>query len=202
MKKLLFVMMSLAMSVGCQDKKEPLWEFQNNLDLAEVHLNRIIELDDDGKFLGIFKKAGGRKELLNTGDYIITAYINLGDVKVETNHDKREYVIKCPIPKIEPRCNHIGDDNGNVRWSKIDRKEGRKDFTENERQKAINKTIKALDKEIRDNEKHPIIIKLKDDAKINARANLPAFLKKLNIDRGYRIRVVFGHKTNEDNEKD
>lgn len=191
MKKLLFVVMSLAIFVGCKDKKEPLWEFQNNLDLAEVHLNRIIELNDEKKFLGKFERAGERKEMLNTGDYIITAYVNLGDVKVKTNHKKREYVIMCPNPKIEPRNNHIGFDKGSVRWSKIDRKEGRKDFTENERQKAINKTIKELDKEIRDKENHPVIVQLKNDAKTNARENLPALLRKLDIDRGYRVRVEF-----------
>ena len=201
MKKLLFAVMSLAIFVGCKDKKEPLWEFQNNLDLAEVHLNRIIELNDDEKFLGIFEKSGERKDLLSTGDYIITAYIDLGDVKVETNHDKRMYIIKCPNPKIERRNNHIGFDKETVRWSKIDRKEGRKDFTENERQKARNEAIKGLDKEIRDNENHSVIVQLKEDAKVNARQNLPLLLRKLDIDRGYRVRVEFD-KEEKGNEKD
>lgn len=191
MKKLLLGLLSLTFLLSCGEKKEPIWEYQSNLDLQTRYLNRIIELSGNDKFLRVFKRVGEKKELLNTGDYVITAFIDLGEVKVKSDHKNREYIIICPEPEIEPRNNHEGYDNMSVEWSKIDKKEGRRDFTANERQKAVTETIKTLNKEIRDNKNHPIIKQLISDAKNNARINLPLFLKKLDIDKGYRIKVEF-----------
>ena len=61
MKKLLLGLLSLTFLLSCGEKKEPIWEYQSNLDLQTRYLNRIIELSGNDKFLRVFKRVGEKK---------------------------------------------------------------------------------------------------------------------------------------------
>ena len=191
--RLLFVAAFTTFFSCTETKKDPRWRYTDELELAHTHINRIVDLSDDGKFLGIFKKAGERKQLIRTGNLEVIAFINLEEVKVVSGNSKCEYTIKCP--KIEIKTEYTGTGKDKDLLTKIDTKEGRRYFTAKEQDEKIVQAVKKMVDDIEDGKYNLTIKQLIKEAKASARHNLPQLMKNA----GFTMDVV--HVEFDDNQK-
>lgn len=200
--KVLILQLIICSFWGCSDSK-PKWTYQDDLELAEIYINRVIELNEDEKFLGTFKKAGRRIELIDIGDLRLVAFVDLSDVKIISKNDNtKDIIIYCPDPQIKSQYEHVGYDSSAIKWECIDILEGRNYYTEIERQDKINEAVIKLNEELKDQKKNKELrYELFKAAKESAESNLPVFFRRCNPEyEDYSINIVFESEKNNSQE--
>ena len=186
--KVLIQLLIICSFISCSDSKLK-WDYQDDLELAEIYINQVLEINDTNKFLGIFKKVGKRIELVDMGDIRLVASIDLSEIDPIIKDDKK-IIINCPEPHIKSHCEYIGFDTMALVWECIDTLEGRIPYTEAERKSFVDKAMDKLNNELRENEE--LRYDLLKTAKASARTNLPVFFKRCNPSyEEYSIKVVF-----------
>ncbi len=141
----LFLLVCLIFS-GCSKSKIRI-KYTDELELASVSVNHTFVLNDKkGKFLWVipYEKAGDRIAIYRMGACVFTAYINLGDIKVESEEDER-LTIRCPKIEIKGPV-YMDWDKLTCKFKKIDYDEDRKDFEPEEINEEEQKAFEEIEK--------------------------------------------------------
>lgn len=184
---LLFVSISL---ISCRQEKEinVFHDLQdvNNLVLAEMSLNKVGVISDDGAkgidaFINSFK-IGDRVAAYSYQTYI-EASIDLSELREEDiTVDNERRLVKITLPKIQTR--YIGRDLG-VKEEHYRVTRARSEITAKERAELKEKMSRSLKEDIRNNEGyHDLLV---TEAKKKARGFLTIMLR----DRGYDCEISF-----------